>query len=259
MSGAHSILGASSMERWGGDDGCPGSVKLCEGMPSISSAAADEGTRAHGYAERLLRGELPAQEFSELPEEMQDALKVYNQTIFHDMFKKYPDPANKSELFIEHKFDLSEVFPGCFGTSDAVLWNPHTRILYVYDFKYGKGHYVEVEGNLQMQYYGLGAVVTLKFPALFIELVVVQPRCTKKGGAVRRWRMPAMQILEFESLLVERASATQKPDAPLVPGRHCFWCPAHTKCPAKTKERLATAIDSFDDLPEEDEDDNPFS
>lgn len=257
MSKKHSKWAASAMERW---SECPGSVRECEGMQSISSAAAEEGTFAHDMAEGVLRSTLSATKFAELPEEMQEAIKVYTNTIFDDFFElKYPDTENKCELMIEHFFDLSSIFPGAFGTADAVLWNPVTRVLRVYDFKYGKGHFVEVMQNLQMQVYGLGALLTLKgINPKWIELVVVQPRCVrKKSGPVRRWRFPALEILEFEEFFLEKANATLDPKAPLVPGRYCFWCPAHTKCPAKAKERLKAAIDSFSEIDEDD--DNPFS
>ena len=48
---AHSKIGASSMYRW---SKCPGSVRLCEGIKSVSSVYADEGTRAHELAASLL-------------------------------------------------------------------------------------------------------------------------------------------------------------------------------------------------------------
>ena len=44
---AHSKIGASSKDRW---SQCPGSVRLSEGIPSISSAYAEEGTLAHSLA-----------------------------------------------------------------------------------------------------------------------------------------------------------------------------------------------------------------
>lgn len=250
--GKHSKRSASAMERW---EACAGSVKLCEGMPSIDSEAAKEGTFAHEKAEESLRGELPAQKFAELPEEMQEAIKVYTRTIIDDSCK-----SKNTQLFIEHHFDLAEVYPECFGTADGVIWNPDNATLYVYDFKYGKGHFVVVENNPQMLYYALGAVVTLKFPAKWVELVVVQPRCTKKVGAVRRWRVPAMFMLEFEERFIEACERTDLADPPLVPGRYCFWCPAHTKCPAKRDERLAKAIDSFSEITDgEIEEVDPFS
>lgn len=255
--GLHSKRSASAMERW---EACPGSVRMCEGLPSIESEAAKEGTRAHDYAERHLRADLPASEFEKLPPEMKDAISIYASTIIDDQFgEKYPDRDNGCVLHIEHQFDLASVYPECFGTADAVLWNPVTRILRVYDFKYGKGHFVEVVDNVQMQYYGLGAIVTLKYPARIIELVVVQPRCQKKQGPVRRWRMTPMQMLEFESRFVEACERTDDPSAPLVPGRYCFWCPAHKQCPAKTAERLSKAIDSFSEIPTEDDEIDPFS
>lgn len=255
----HSELGASSMERW---SVCAGSVKLSTGLPSISSEKAEEGTFCHDMAEKFQRGDLPAQTFQNLTEEMQHAIKLYSQTIFDDQFgKQWPIADNGTVLHIEHKFDLSSVYPGCFGTADAVLWNPHTRILRVYDLKYGKGHFVEIVDNLQLQYYALGALVTLGYPALHVEMVIVQPRCTKKGvnqGAVRRWRVSAMQFLDFEAFLVEKAEATQVANPPLVTGRHCFWCKAHKSCPAKVAERLSKAMDSFDEV-SDDDDDDPFS
>jgi hypothetical protein len=245
----HSKLSASAMERWGE---CPGSVRMCEGMPSIESEAAREGTMVHDYCEQFLRGDFPADKFHKLPEEQQEAIKLYADTVF-DQCEAHP----KCEMGVEHHFDLSSVYPGCYGTCDSWVWNPKTRVLYVNDFKYGKGVFVEVEDNWQLQYYALGALVTLGFPALEIEITIIQPRCaSKKGEKVRRWRVPVFQLLEFEDFLVTKAKATEDPKAPLVPGRYCYWCPGHTRCPAKTAERLAAAIDSFGPLPDEED---PFA
>lgn len=258
--GKHAKLSASGFDRWGN---CPGSIRECEGMPNIESEAASEGTKAHDKAERFVRGEMPAEEFHKLPEDMANAIKVYYDTIFDDRFgTKWPIKENETQLFLEHKFDLSEVYPGCFGTSDAVMWNPANKTLYVYDFKYGKGKWVDHRDNWQLKYYALGALLSLGFPAEWVEIVVVQPRCIVKkheqgGNGVRRERVSAMELsLDFRDFMYEKAVATEDPKAPLVPGQYCYFCPAHTKCPAKVAERLEKAKDSFDEVPE---DDDPFA
>jgi len=249
----HSALGASSMSRWAS---CPGSVELCRGVPSIESDAAKLGTWVHTLIEMYQRGEMPAENFHRLDQKVQDAITLYTTTIFEDRYgSKWPLKADDTEIFIEQNFDLNAVYPGCYGRADTVMWNPTTRVLYVYDYKNGKSA-VEVEDNWQLQYYALGALVTLKFPALHVEIVVVQPNGPGKNP-VRRWRVSSLQLLDFEGFLVERAEATEAANAPLVPGRYCFFCPAHTFCPAKTAERLTKAIDSFDVVSEEEDD--PFS
>jgi hypothetical protein len=142
---------------------------------------------------------------------------------------------------------------------DAVLWKPTERLLRVYDYKHGAGVVVEVEGNVQLLYYALGALVTLKFPAKEIEIVVVQPRAEHRKGPVRRWRIPAHQMLDFEAELVEACERTEDPKAPLNPGRHCYFCPAKNQCPAKLKDAQSKAAEQFTDIVEETNDIDIFS
>lgn len=237
---AHSILGASTMERW---SECPGSVAFCLHLPRKSSKYADEGTFAHDKAARYVQSDLPAQEFQELPDEMKEAIVLYGATI-HEDFRSDPN----AQIFVERRFDLSSVYPGCFGTTDAVVWTPRSRILRVYDFKYGAGVVVSPERNLQMMYYGLGALVTMGFDPLEIELVIVQPRAKHKKGPVRRWRMNPLEMLDFEHDLIEACKRTEAWDAPLVPGRHCFFCPGKETCPAQREKKIKDAQDEFTDI-----------
>lgn len=244
---AHSILGASSYYRW---KACPGSVRLCRDLPSTSSVYAEEGTRAHAMAERALHGYgFPA----EITDEMEEAVLLYVQTIcddYNDLRTRHP----LDELFIEHRFDLSMVHVGMFGTADAVSWHEGLRLLRVYDFKYGKGHVVEVERNEQLMYYALGALLTLPFKPETIELVVVQPRAKHKKGPVRRWRADVMEYLDFQADLAQAARATEAADAPLCEGRHCYFCPARTGvCPLHQEKTLAKAQAEFSVINAEEE------
>ncbi len=230
----HSRIGASSYYRW---KACPGSVRLCEGIPHSSSSYADEGTLAHTLVERMLNNKLWAA--NDYPPDMLIHAGLYVDCVLADM-------TFNSTLLIEHTFDLSSLFPGMFGTADAVLYDPDEQLLRVYDFKYGAGIPVEVEKNLQLMYYALGAITTLpQFKPLEVELVIVQPRCPHPDGPIRRDRISIMDFYEFSDDLVEAATATTAPNAPLHPGDHCRFCAAAGVCPALVEKAQSLAKVEF--------------
>lgn len=218
------------MERW---SACPGSVRLSEGIASTSSVYAEEGTKAHELASLLLLGEKV-----DIPdEEMADAIDVY----VTDMLNR----AKGNKLHVEHRFDLSKVHPGCFGTADCVIWDAKRRHLIVADFKYGAGIPVEVKDNKQLRFYGLGALVDLGYPARTVELVVIQPRCYHPEGPVRSETIDAIDMLDFKVDLIQFAKATEDPNAALKSGEHCKFCPAAGVCPLLHEQALAAAKTVF--------------
>lgn len=242
----HSGIGASSASRW---MACPGSVKLAEtAPPRPPSAYAVEGTVAHEVGELCLKsGKSPLKYVGnvvtkdgisvEITEEMVEAVKVYIDTVLMDYKEMMP-----AEMLIENGFDLSEVFPGMFGTNDAIIYQ-HFGKLRVYDYKHGAGVAVEVEENKQLMYYALGALLLGDYDD--IELVVVQPRAMHKDGPVRRWSTTGKRIYQFAEELKVAAAKTQEKNAPLNPGDHCRWCPALPFCPAVRGKLEETAIAEF--------------
>lgn len=244
MTTAHSKIGASSMDRW---SACPGSVRLSEGIPSISSSYAEEGTLAHSLAaEWIATGVVPAalgpgDLFSHKQGEMRDAVAVYVEYIA-------PKQATHT-VYLEHRFDLSSVHPGCFGTADAVAWDPKTKHLEVIDYKHGAGVYVPAVDNPQLRYYGLGALLDLKLPAKTITLTIVQPRYEAHEGPIRSETLDVIDMLDFLADLKQYAAATEAPDAPLHPGEHCRWCPAARICPELGKQANEVAKMEFGNSP----------
>lgn len=235
MTTAHSKIGASSMDRW---SACPGSVKLSEGIPSISSSYAEEGTLAHSLAaDWLANGIKP----SFVDNDMHDAVAVYVDYIA-------PKQATHT-VYLEHRFDLSSVHPGCFGTADAVAWDPTTKHLEVIDYKHGAGVYVPAVENPQLRYYGLGALLDLKLPAKTITVTIVQPRYEAHEGPIRSETLDVLDMLDFLADLKQYAAATEAPDAPLVPGEHCRWCPAARICPELGKQANEVAKMEFGNSP----------
>lgn len=230
---AHSHIGASSMYRW---SACPGSVRLSKGLPNVASKYAEEGTDAHEKAAfRLVNGHWP----KDTTEEMQEHLQIYTTAVLEQWNS---NRTKGSEMLIEHKFDLTEIYDGLYGTGDTVLYFKHLQHLDVYDLKYGAGIPVEVENNEQLMYYGLGALLSLKKPCKTITLHIAQPRCFHVNGPIRSWTLSALELLYFADDLKKAAIETEKPDAPLVPGKeHCHFCPAKGICPALHKTAIETA------------------
>lgn len=231
---AHSRIGASSMHRW---SVCPGSVRMSEGIPNKSSKYAEEGTLAHDIAANALLGKgIPA----DVDDEMLEAIDVYINAVT-DALKACPD----CEILVEHKFDLSKIHPGLFGTSDCVIYNPEKSLLQVFDYKHGAGIAVDVEANEQLMYYGLGALISSGYKVKEVELIIVQPRCPHPDGEVRRWKFDSFELLDFAADLKDFAVATEKPDAPLKSGDHCRFCPAAGICPEIHSKALVMAKEEF--------------
>lgn len=258
MAAAHSILGASASHRW---LECPGSVKLSEGIEPTRSVYADEGTAAHILAEhclsrrtntRWLVGQqvrlspaevLPEGEDGdfEIDDEMAEAVQVYLEACRAEIRKG-------DDVQIEHRFDLSHLHPLFFGTADFTRYRPETRELVVLDYKHGQGVPVEVKDNPQALYYAVGAAHAKQNRGLeSVRLGIVQPRCAHRDGPVRWWTVDPVDLLEWQADLVEGARRTEQPDAPLVPGDHCRFCPAAGICPALRSAAYDAARADFAD------------
>lgn len=235
---AHSLIGASSMYRW---SKCPGSVRLSRTMPPApESEYAKEGTLAHTVAAHYLEHGvwLP-----EAHEEMKEAVQVYIDAIKDDLKKAYGKESYTQ--FIEKSFDLSKVYPGLYGTGDFAVYYPRRKFLRFYDYKHGAGIPVEVVGNLQLRYYALGVARALGYEVNEVEIVVVQPRCVHPDGPVRREAFPGSELDAFEKKLVAFAKATEDPNAKLVPGEHCRFCPAVAVCEAVHDKAMTLARQEF--------------
>ncbi len=243
--GQHAKLSASSAYRW---FPCPGSIReiaKLETLPAPSYYAV-EGTVAHDIASRYLKGELTRAQLEamrgtkvvhpELPnepisvdDEMIDHVLGYA-ALVHAELAKHPG----AELKIEHRVYPLADRPDLYGTSDALIIEPFGTIE-VIDLKYGQGYVVEVERNDQLQYYGAGSLREggedpLNFER--VELVIYQPRAYHPDGDTRRWEITPVDLLEWVELLRKEATETEDPNAPLVPGDHCRFCPVETTCPA---------------------------
>lgn len=239
------------MHRWAA---CPGSVALSDGIHAPTSRYAAEGTCAHDLAAGcLIAGVDPDVYFGAkraadgfeftVDEEMVDGVRLYIEA-GADLF----DKAAGDEMHVERKFDLSHVYPGLYGTNDRIIWKPAQRRLIVDDFKYGAGTPVEVKGNKQLRYYGLGAVLTLNLPVMEVWNRIIQPRCPHPDGPIREEKLNALDLLDFRGELIAAAKATKAADAGLVAGDHCQFCPAAGVCPELAKKAQHAAALAFENV-----------
>lgn len=190
---------------------------MTDGLPETTSEAADWGTCAHQIAEKCLTDGVSASEFLgttqkgkkyefEVDDEMADTAQVYVDFVRKSAIEAAPPNANPASLLkIEQHFTLASLNPPfeAGGTADAVIYYPTEKKLHVVDLKGGRGHVVEVVGNLQLRTYALGAM--LANPELAVEQVtvtIVQPRAPHKSGRTRSETFHVADLAEWTTDLM---------------------------------------------------------
>ena len=240
---AHARLGASGAHRW---MKCPGSVRMNEGLPDKTSLYAQEGIAAHAAAEQCLKKDKDADEL--IGEEVEGVLVSEEMArSVHQYLDYVRERSAGCELLVEQTFTLERLSPPepMFGTADATFFKDGR--LTVVDYKHGAGVAVEIEGNEQLKYYSLAAMTSLGYPATSIEMVIVQPRARHADGPIRTETISASELMEWSKELMNAANAALQPDAPLVAGIWCRWCPASASCPALQEKAMASAQVDFAD------------
>ena len=238
----HSELGASGCKRWWN---CPGSVALSRGVENRSSPYAEEGTKAHALAEACLTNGQAAIEYVDrtCDAEMAEHVQVYL-----DECRNVLRWAGAKGHVVEQRFSLAAIDPPApmFGTADFVVWS--TEHLWVYDLKYGQGVQVEAEGNPQLRYYALGALLALPQDVgrtiRGVTMQIVQPRAPG-GPAIRTAHISTLDLMEWSIELIDRAWAAMQTGAALNPGTWCKFCPASGRCPAQRDLAHETARAEF--------------
>lgn len=251
----HSPIGASSASRW---FQCPGSVNLIKhSPPQEQSVYAAQGTAAHKVLEECFwTGKDPWQyegmeyEGGELNvedlEAVEDAINWLDEKVL-----EVSNQHRGVTVLKEVGFDLSNIHPELWGTSDIVIYTTDFSFLGVYDYKHGAGVRVEVKNNTQLKYYTLGAInflghkfiPTLGWGSVFreVEMGIIQPRCENTGIV----SLSTLEIDLFVTLLEMKAKKTTLPDAEFSAGDHCRWCAAKPLCPQLYNKTVALAKQDF--------------
>lgn len=239
----HSPVGFSKAARY---LACPGSVKAEEGLPNVSSEAADRGTFMHEVAARCLeqRSAEPAAELEG------DELEIVQAYVAHVLDRKARE-FEVTNLLVEEPFHLPHVHELLYGTADAVLLGVKAseKWLEVVDLKTGYGFVpTRKDGriNPQLGGYLLGAIAAVRklgFVPDHFAITVVQP---KRGGP-RREIVTRAELAGLATDLSDAVELALSDDAPRSAGEHCGFCLARGTCPALREAALTEARVVFDD------------
>ena len=246
---------SASDRRWA----CPGSLKLEEGLSDEESHAAAWGTAAHEVAELCLRnrndgvdylGRRIATKSHEIV--VDDEVAECAQTFVDYVRDKWCEGPDR-KLLIEQKFSLDAINPPIEGggTGDAVVLSPSVGNVEIIDLKGGRGHVVEVTGNLQLRTYALGALLANTGPWQTVTATIVQPRAPHPDGRIRSETILVVDLLEWTHDLLDAMERAEdairhfRPEEHLNAGDHCRFCKAAPTCPALEKKSLEVAQSFF--------------
>lgn len=232
----HAKWSMSGASRW---TVCLGQPNFTENIPEARrSKYAEAGDKAHEILEFCIEAAVdgvpaPAHKFTNSPD------TIFAVEFVLDYIARVRAIAPDIEITNEHRvwFPQNVVKrTECGGTLDIKLYSPSLRRAWIIDFKFGEGVPVEVVGNKQLLGYATSALWDV--PLADATLVVIQPRCFHPLGPVREWVVTAVELTDFAAEIDDVLRKAKQPDAPLVPGPHCRWCPAEHDCPVRETAAL---------------------
>jgi hypothetical protein len=240
---AHAMLSPSKRSRWAL---CPGSIREEAKYPDEGSGpAAIDGTHSHTLLEHCIKTGLtdPHDQVGETFTDHEGSFKVdadraarvkvaidyIRERSMNGMFKVI------SEQRVDPKFLLGR--DDLSGTVDCQIVGPDW--IELIDYKDGMG-VVTAEGNMQLEQYAYGVLAELKlpvngaYPFADIRMTIIQPKLSLKGMApITFSEVPVSNLMANMGTIITQAAATDKPDAPLVPGdSQCKFCRAKGSCAA---------------------------
>lgn len=234
---AHASRAPSGAGRWG-PGRCPASVHLTTMFPEQEdSPAAKEGTAAHEVLEKMLRAEeVKAGDIASngvpISAEMIDGAAMATAKI-----REAEAASAGGRVSVELYVRMQQIHADCWGTADAVLFDPGRKAVTVFDYKFGFRH-VDAFENWQLICYSVGAMNELGVPeeewgAYEITNVVIQPRSfRRKSGPSQEWRYSGEKLVEYRKALTQAAAETDEPHPVARVGDWCLYCPAAHACEA---------------------------
>lgn len=240
----HAYLSCSGAHRW---IACPGSARLEAQFPRTESPYAAEGTTAHALLESaLLLGDSSAEASIELVEGATPEMAETLQPVI-DWISGWLAEHPGAELFLERKVNPGQALgrEDLWGTADVLGIAREQGELLIGDLKYGAGRAVEVEGNIQLQLYALGALALAGPEIERVTLAILQPRAVHAAGPVRVTTLSRVDLGVFGEEIKAAAARTEVEGAPLIAGEHCTFCRASGSCSALAEHSLALAREMF--------------
>jgi hypothetical protein len=214
---AHSRVAPSAAARW---VQCPGSVRMSEGLPEVSTDESEEGVVAHEVARIVAQG-YPAPQYA--TPEMVEGAHLYRGAVGVQPLLRW----------FEKRYSMPQIHPEAFGTPDYVAVDGQTFT--VVDYKFGH-RFVEAFENWQLIDYMAGlfnasGINETGAAHIVCRFVIVQPRAYRRGGFVREWTVTGDKLAPYFQRLREAAHEALGPNPRLRVGDECRDCPGRIRCP----------------------------
>jgi len=243
----HAQLSPSKRSRWAL---CPGSIREEAKYPETGGGpAAIDGTHSHTLLERCIGSSEPAAAYigasltdhegtfivdKARAERVQIALDYIAKRVAEESTPfLVPKVISETRVDPEHLLGRDDLS----GTVDVQIHG--YDLLELIDYKDGMG-VVSAEGNLQLEQYAYGVLAGFKlpvngtYPFKMVRMTIIQPKLALRGMPAVTWHdVPVSKLLADMGTIVAQAAATDRPDAPLVPGdSQCKFCRAKGSCSA---------------------------
>ena len=240
----HAKLSPSKRSRWAL---CPGSIREEAKYPDEGSGpAAIDGTHSHTLLEYCIQNNRFIDPMTQIGAKFEDhegefvvhqdraeRVKVAYDYIMQASLNGICKIISESKVDPEHLLGRKDLS----GTVDVQILGGDT--LELIDYKDGMG-IVTAEGNLQLEQYAYGVLAGYKlpvngdYPYKTIRMTIIQPKLALRGmPAITSYEVPVSHLLSNMGTIIAQAAATDKPDAPLVPGEsQCKFCRAKGSCSA---------------------------
>lgn len=232
----HAQLSPSKAHRW---TVCPGSIREEAKYPDTSGPAAVDGTHSHTLLEKSIMddrdpmtyvGETLSDHEGEFVVDKDRANRVANA---YAHIKHRAAELDADAIIAETRVNPALLLDrnDCSGTVDVqIRAGTHIDII---DYKDGMG-VVDVKDNKQLELYALGVLAENLGNIQTIRMTIIQPKLAMRGmKAITSYDMLAVDLLARVDQYKAAAAATDKSDAPLVPGdSQCKFCKAKGSCGA---------------------------
>ena len=241
------MLSPSKRSRWAL---CPGSIREEAKYPDTGSGpAAADGTHSHTLLEHCIKNGLsdPMDQVGETftdhegtfkvdadrAARVKSAIEYIRERSMNGIFKVISEQKVDPEHLLGRD-DLS-------GTVDCqiLVGDVAGDVLELIDYKDGMG-IVSAEGNMQLEQYAYGVLADYKlpvngdYPFSTVRMTIIQPKLALRGmPAITSHEVSLRDLMANMGTIISQAAATDKPDAPLVPGEsQCKFCRAKGSCNA---------------------------
>lgn len=255
----HALLSPSSASRW---LRCPPSVRLGENAPESTSEYAEEGRLAHAIAELKARKKFTPlskrtydsqlkklQADPRYQKEMDSCTEAYVEALEGQamQFKTCPFTALETAVpvgLITGERDADDTNSPATGTADCIQIGE--GVLWVNDYKHGKGVAVSAEDNDQMKLYALGALAL--YAPIYgsslhtIRMTIIQPRLE----GVTTAELTRAELEAWGGDVVAPAAAlAMKGAGEMCAGEWCKFCPVKAQCRERANGYLALEAFGF--------------